>query len=363
MLEIPIMILVEKDNVAQQRFCINTILMYEDMPVEKVDIKLLRPGVYITTTQVLNQDLVPYSVKNCRKDTLQWLTERGFFMNTHRQIFFTELALTQENRDPHMPVILSLATNATSLIDKYWLNPVETTEFTVNGAHILFEKKTWGEVDPFRNLYYPGQLEEYALNDIFAGVRYSGIPAKSLVWSTSGAQNKRWMLDEDKYYLEKKLTKEDFNDEISTFEFFANTNVLIPKYECHVRELDYENYEDFHSFCLSTIGEGLFIIKKRCLTDTNSFLVPLCDYMSSSKEIKTAIQTMCEQYKLSKAETIAFIELIEQYQKQFTVPDYLLNTQNIGLFVSKQKVRPVVWGRLKWQMDWTGCIMESPHYV
>ena len=56
-------------------------------------------------------------------------------------------------------------------------------------------------------------------------------------------------------------------------------------------------------------------------------------------------------------------ELIEQYQNQFNVSDYLLNTKNIGLFVSKQKVRPVVWGRLKWQMDWTGCIMESPHYV
>ena len=72
---------------------------------------------------------------------------------------------------------------------------------------------------------------------------------------------------------------------------------------------------------------------------------------------------MCEQYKLSDSETAAFIELIAQYQKQFNVSDYLLNTKNIGLLVSKQKVRPVVWGRLKWQMDWTGCIMESPHYV
>ena len=353
----------EQNNLPQNRLCIAAELMYIDQKVLELEIVILKSGPHIYTKQVLNPLLVPYQLNKDYINLMSWIDRRCLVRHTHRNIFFTELALTQENRDARMPFLLSLTTNFASLADKYWLNPVETTEFTINGAHIIFEKKTWDEVNPFKNLYGPGQLEEYALNDTFVGVRYLGIPAKSLLWSTSGAQNKRWMLDGDKYYLEKKLTKEDFNDEVSTFNFFANTNILVPEYECQVRELDYENDEDIHSFCLSTIGEGLFIIKKRCLTDTNSYLVPLCDYIGNHKDIKTAIHTMCEQYKLPDAETAEFIQLIEQYQKQFNVSDYLLNTKNIGLFVSKQKVRPVVWGRLKWQMDWTGCIMESPHYV
>lgn len=352
------MILAESNKATVPRFCLSAFLMYENIPVEKVEIKILRTGLYITPIEILAEELVPYPVRNHSMNLLSWLTARGFLMNTHRNIFFTELPLTLENRDPRTPIILSLTVNAVSLTDKYWLNPNETTEFSVNGANILFEKKMWDNVDPFRNLYKPGLLEEYALNDIFIEKSLSGIPAKSLLWSTSGAQNKRWLLDGTRYYLEKKLMKEDFDNEIQTFEFFANTPVIIPEYSGITRVLDHNNEKDFNSFSLDTLDEGLFIVQKRCLTDVDSHLVRLCDYIEFPRALEQAVQTMCSSYNVSEEDINTFISLIAQYQKQFEVPVYLMNTKNMGLLVTKQGAHPVVWGRLKLKLDWTGQIIE-----
>lgn len=352
------MILVESNNATVPRFCLPAFLMYENIPVEKVEIKILRTGLYITPIEILAEELVPYPVKNHSMNLLSWLTARGLLMNTHRNIFFSELPLTLENRDPRTPIILSLTVNAVSLTDKYWLNPNETAEFSVNGANILFEKKTWDNVDPFRNLYKPGLLEEYALNDIFIEKSLSGMPTKSLIWSTSGAQNKRWMLDDDGYYLEKKLMKEDFENEIQTFKFFANTPVVVPEYSCVTRALDYNNETDFNSYSLDSLAEGLFIIQKRCLTDADSYFVRLCDYIDNPPQLEQAIQVMCSQNNVSVEDANMFISLVIQYQKQFEVPAHLINTKNMGLLVTKQGVRPVVWGRLKLKLNWVGQIIE-----
>ena len=352
------MILVESNNATVPRFCFPAFLMYENIPVEKVEIKILRTGLYITPIDILAEELVPYPVKNHSMNLLSWLTARGLLMNTHRNIFFTELPLTLENRDPRTPIILSLTVNAVSLADKYWLNPNETTEFSVNGANILFEKKTWDNVDPFRNLYKPGLLEEYALNDIFIEKSPSGIPAKSLLWSTSGAQNKRWLLDGKGYYLEKKLMKEDFDNEIQTYEFFANTPVIIPEHSCITRALDRNNDKDFNSYSLDSLAEGLFIIQKRCLTNSDSYFVRLCDYIDNPTQLEQAIQVMCSQNNVSGEDANTFISLVTQYQKQFEVPAHLINTKNMGLLVTKQGAYPVVWGRLKLKLDWTGQIIE-----
>lgn len=352
------MIWVEKNNEDCPRFCLTAYLMYKDIPVKRVEMKILRTGLYVTSKETFKDDLVPYAVKSHQMNLLDWLVSRGLIMHTHRNIFFTELPLTMENRDPRTPVILSLPINAVSLVDKYWLNPDDTTEFVVNGADILFERKTWDNVDPFRNLYKPGLLEEYALNDIFLEESLSGIPAKSLLWSTSGAQNKRWMLDDNGYYLEKKLMKEDFENEIQTFKFFANTPVIIPEYSCITRALDYNNETDFNSYSLDSLAEGLFIIQKRCLTDTDSYFVRLCDYIDNPTQLEQAIQVMCSQNNVSVEDANMFTSLVTRYQKQFEIPAHLINTKNMGLLVAKQGACPVVWGRLKLKLDWTGRIIE-----
>lgn len=345
------MILIENNSKNQSCFCIPAFLMYENIIVEKILIKIYRAGLIITPVEILTEKLVPYAIQNHAMNLLEWLISRGLTMITHRNIYFTELSLTMENRDPGVPFILSLSNNAVSLSDKYWVNTSETTEFTINGAQISFKRKTWSEADPFKNLHKPGPLEEYALNDIFMKGHLSGIPAKSLIWSTSGGQNKRWMLDDKGYYLEKKLMKEDFDNEVQTFEFFEKTSIVTPEYECWTKVLSEQNEDDFNSFSLDSLSEGLYVIKKRCLTNSDSYMVRLYDYMNYSQNLEQTIRDMCYHNNLPALQTEAFIDLIKKYQQQFDVLDYLMNTKNMGLLIDKDEVKPVVWGRLKLKLN------------
>ena len=84
----------------------------------------------------------------------------------------------------------------------------------------------------------------------------------------------------------------------------------------------------------------------------------LFDYIDYSKDLEQTIRDMCSHNNLPALQTEAFIDLIKKYQQQFDVPDYLMNTKNMGFLVDEDEVRPVVWGRLKLKLNLFNQIVE-----
>ena len=324
-------------------------LMFQNQCIAVVDISISKFGINIVPTEVLARNQMPYPLLVNKMNLLNWFICRGFIRRTHRNIFYTELALNHENRELYTPLILSLSTNSVSLCDKYWLNPITTTEFRMNGVLVSFQRKTWESVDPFINLHVPGVLEEYGLYDSFFVDKPDDIPYQSLIWTTSGEQNKRWMLDDKGYYLEKKLNEQQFNDELKTLDFFLLKGIMVPEYNYSVKTLD--NTDEDYSCIYShrTIQEGLHVIQKRCLTNSNCYLVSLMDFVKDDVDIAVPIQRMCGYYNVSDAIVQRFINSVKEYAKLFNIPDTLLNTQNMGLLIKETDAIPVVWGRLQLQ--------------
>ena len=327
-------------------------LMFADECVELVNIYISKYGIDITPTKVFNRNLLPQPLLRSQTNLLNWFINRGFIRLTHRNIFFTELVLNRENRDLFLPLILSLSTNAVSISDKYWLNPVSTTEFIVNGAKISFCRKKWDDVNPFTHLYAPGKLEQFALYDNFLSVKTENISPQSLIWTTSGEQSKRWMMDENGYYLEKKLYKQQLENEMYTLDFFQKYGITVPDYTYYTQPLSTDDkYCDIYN--IQTVKEGLCVIKKRCITKVDSYLEPLATYVENGDvNIVEPIKRMFSQYNVSNSITQRFISAINMYKQHFDVSDTMLNTQNMGLLIIKDSAIPVVWGRLVRDKIW-----------
>lgn len=322
-------------------------LMFQSQCIAVVDISISKFGINIVPTEVLARNQMPYPLLANKMNLLNWFICRGFIRRTHRNIFYTELALKHENRELYTPLILSLSTNSVSLCDKYWLNPIITTEFRMNGVLISFQRKTWESVDPFVNLHVPGVLEEYGLYDSFFVDKPDDISSQSLIWTTSGEQNKRWILENGEYYLEKKLYKKQFENELSTLNFFSCHNIMVPEFDYFIQSLTEPEIDYSCIYNIQTRQEGLHVIQKRCLTNSNSYLVSLMDFVQDDTDIVVPIQRMCSHYNVNNAIVRQFIDIVKEYQKQFNIKDTLLNTQNMGLLITNDRATPVVWGRLQ----------------
>lgn len=327
-------------------------LMLADECVELVNIYISKYGIDITPTKVFKRSCLPRPLLRNQTNLLNWFINRGFIRLTHRNIFFTELVLNRENRNLFLPLILSLSINAVSISDKYWLNPISTTEFIVNGAEISFQKKIWEDVNPFAHLYTPGKLEQFALYDNFLSVKTENISPQSLIWTTSGEQSKRWLIDENGYYLEKKLYKQQLENEIYTLDFFQKHGITVPDYSYDIKSLNTDDrYCDIYN--IQTIKEGLCVIKKRCITDSDSYLEPLSTFVENSDiKIEEPIKRMFSQYNVNNSDIQQFINVISIYKQRFDVPDTMLDTQNMGLLIIKDSAIPAVWGRLLRDKIW-----------
>ena len=350
------MILIESNNSSGNILSIDAELMFRDVCVEEICIRILRSGVHIMPTNTIRYDLLPFPVRTNKLNLLDWFVERGLTMRTHRNIYFTELPLNSENRNPKMPFLLSLSSNSVSLADKYWINPKITTEFICNGAEITFERKSWDEVNPFANQYIPGVLEQYGLNDVFYTPLPGKIMVRSLIWTTQGEKNKRWMIDKKGYILEKKLAKAELKNELKTLDFFSLNGILTPQYDYYIKDLNRDDEIVFGSFEIDTINEGLHVIQKTCLTDSCSYLDNVSNYFEIGESVEEAIRKMFSQHGIENDEVVRFVEIVREYQKKFDVTEDSLDTRNFGLYVAKDSIQPVVWGRLKMTTYSFGCI-------
>ena len=323
-------------------------LMFADTLVGIVDIDISRFGVSIQMSKIINKDKLPYPVKSLRLTLVDWFINRGLMRQTHRNIFFTELALDLENRDLSMPFVLSLSLNSISLVDKYWINPLKNNSFIINGAHVNFTRTTWMQINPFVILHSPYQIDQYGLCDQFLFPKQNPISSLSLIWTINGEQNKKWTfnLRNNRYVLEKKLNAQQLEVEIDTFNFFANTDIIVPEYSYTIEQLDEADMHIKNCYNNETIAEGLHIIKKACLTSSDSYLVPLIDFVCDDDNIHDAVLRMCNNYVVNPTLIQSFLVAIKQYQDVFNVSDFCLDTRNMGLLVSETNIQFAVWSRL-----------------
>lgn len=344
------MILTENNNVIY----VYMDLMFESQPVAELRLEFSSFSAYIDVLSINTESLLPEIVLNNKLSIPDFLVSRCLSINNHRNIYFIRLVINGETRHKMMPMLLSLSTNSVSLSDKYWLNPKETTELILNGAKILFERKSWEQVDPFKNPYHVGELEQYGLYDSFFVNVNELVNPKSLIWSISGHQNKRWIYDSSGYCLEKKLYKHLLEDELTTLDFFASNGILTPEYNYYIEELNDPAKCYRQTYNMDTILGGLCVIQKKCLTNSTNYLDRLSYYVDNDVDIDAPITKMCKKHGVDESETKHFITIVNLYQKQFNVNSNVLDTRNIGLLIQKDCAIPVVWGRLNRQMLWNG---------
>lgn len=334
-----------KDKTEKNIFLdIDATLMFENKCVATVQIHLGRYGFFIEPKQVINKDLLPFPIKFKKQNITNWFTARGFQRYSHRNIFFAEQALKRENRDAKLPFILSLQTNSVSISDKYWINPNETQEFFVNGAKIIFTRTSWDSVNPFKNMYYPREIDEIGLHDIFIFEKKEHLKSDSLIWTTSGAKSKRWIVNCCKYTLEKKLSSRLLKNEIDTLNFFSERNILIPNFTHSSRQI---NDDEVQFYDINTMNDGLHIISKECVVSDNSYFIPAKDLVENETSIESLITKMCCLFDIDVKEKSNFINAINDYKIAFCVDDNKINLGNFGLLIENTTARFVVLGGLK----------------
>jgi hypothetical protein len=68
---------------------------------------------------------------------------------------------------------------------------------------------------------------------------------------------------------------------------------------------------------------------------------------------------MCQVHSVPDAEAEEFIHAIKRYQEQYNVSDQEIDNRNLGLLVSDEWAKPVVWGRLKMRWDSFFRVLEN----
>ena len=320
-------------------------LMHKHSQVATVDLCISPYLINIKTDKIIQQEHLPYLVRQ-KKVTLQdWLLSRCLPMDTHRNIFLVQFAIKDFTRSIFMPFLLTLFTNSINLTDKYWLNPIESIMFMCNGINIVFNKTSWKAIEPFRNQILSEDLNECAFNDCFFYVGKDDFKIPSLNWTTNGDAIKRWLIIDDKYVLEKRLNKKQCQKELETLEFFFQHGIKVPNYT-------YEHViveDDTTRYNFDVIKEGYYSIKKECLTDRNTILEDLASYVSNDKELEIPIKRMFKLYNVSNEKTELFINTSKEYKKKFNVErDGHLDTRNFGLLINNDgDVEPIVWSGLQ----------------
>lgn len=78
--------------------------------------------------------------------------------------------------------------------------------------------------------------------------------------------------------------------------------------------------------------KGFYLLSKKCLTDKDSYLLPLYNYMSGCKTIESAIAHATEGHDIDKSELQNFMDSVLNYKSMHNAA---LDTRN--MWVSNKK--------------------------
>jgi hypothetical protein len=220
------------------------------------------------------------------------------------------------------------------------------TTLTYDGMTITIKPITWEKLEPFKNKFISEMVNKCSLNDNFFYQNEENSEIGSLNWSTNGEAHKRWIIENNKYFLEKRLYEDRYKKEIETFEFFKERGIKTPKYECQYVVVE----DDDRKYSYDVIKTGYYSIKKECLTNEKTFLASLATYVQDGDDsFEPIIRRMCEINNVSEEKTGLFVNAVNEYIEHFniTLPGYI-DTRNFGLLVNEDgTAEPVVWSGLQ----------------
>ena len=321
-------------------------LMYLDSPVATIEIRVSSAFVRILIVKEHNANKLPLIIRNKILNMQDWVIHRCMPNDIHQNIFFTEYFTQEDNRNPYAPFLLSLATNSITLSDKYWLNPHDNYTFQVGSRNIHFRKTTWEEINPFNFLLASEQINEFRFYENFLFSHCLATDANSLIWTTPGNKPKIWVANNNKYEMHKKSPLEECQNEILTFDFFKKNNIIVPKsYSSHHISVD----ADENLYNLNTIANGYWTIRKSCLTDESTYLVPLShNIIIGDRDLHKAITQLCGKYSIEDEDIFKFNQAISDYIAEFSISTIgQIDTSNFGLLVNmNNEARPSVWSSL-----------------
>ena len=291
---------------------------------------------------IYNESLLPNLIK-MGKSLKSWFLWRSFPLNTFRNIRFAQFASISSNRTKYDAFFLSLANNSVNLSDKYWVNIDCDTAFKYQNTNYYIPHNDYNNINPFTNVHL-NDIDKHALNDTFV-YHNKEHSYESFVWSTNGEAKKSFLIRDNKYHILKRATSDLLIEELTTFDFFKRHGFVTPDwlvFHCDIGEPGL-------CFDIDSSNYGVSFIQKKCLTDNDSILVPLSDFINSDYDLSKPATQLCQTYNIAPQ---MFIDAVSQFMAENNISNCELDTTNIGLLVHENKpAQFAVWSRLGQCLD------------
>lgn len=327
-------------------------LMYQEHSIAKFKLEFMNNIIFISDVLMLNKQLLPPYYINYEDDELKirdFLLSRLISSHTRYYIQIVPIILFFcSKRVPMSNLLFSLETNCASLTDAYWINPDRNYEFVVCNRTLKCQVSNWEHIKRNKfDLDGETSLNNVLFNDMLMASNETPIYSlKNPVFTTNGDEQKRWILLDNKWCLEKRNTKEKIQKELECFDFFKKRDIIVPQTRTY--KLSVSNKKQYLN---STIEDGLNIILKQTILHEKDTLIPLSWCLLS---IKTDIitksdfaSTMLE--KVSEDVLNNFIEAINLYKKTYQYDH--IDLSNIGFVCSDGKYLPSVWSNIGYMND------------
>lgn len=202
-------------------------LMWEDNLVLKFELIIHNDEFWIENLEIINPLFLPASYKG--NHSIKCLLKERLYLNGQNvhSDFLPTFFKKVNDRLPIGPFILSLTYNAASLADKYWLNPdrdveVEYCKTTISLKH----RKSYADVDFFSNRIDKEAVEKLNRMMFFHKENRRNFLKMDIVrtplFTTNGMENKRWIIKDDQYVLQKKYLIEDYEKEKNAWISFVS---------------------------------------------------------------------------------------------------------------------------------------------
>ena len=318
-----------------------TNLMMREKCVCSFVIELSEELLAVSDLRIIDTALLPTQMQ---QSFYGWLISRIMPSKTRHYINMMSVVFQYKaNRLPYSQLALSLETNCASLSDHYWLNPEDNMVLEHMGKKINFKQKEWKDVRVWDVATWNSDLDAIMFHDmLFVTPDVAKQKTKNPIWTTNGETQKRWMYNDGEWYLEKRLGTNKIQDEIRCFECFEEHNILTPEYQ-----LLHYDVSDKYMFTPTTISAGFDVVKKKCLSSPQHYLLPL-KYFVKQANVNDLKSLLCDISKYTHINSTVLCEFEDAITKYIKEENYSqLDTGNLGFLVDcNNNAVPAVWSNV-----------------
>lgn len=312
-------------------------LMYKDKKVLSVDIVLCDFNiVFISEPTILDKELLPLYIQQ-ELYIEEWYKYRCFYnsMLRYDDIIYCLCGMPNKTstRLYNAQTGLSLFSYGANLTDKYWINFSEPFEFISDFHENSFADKqiifpsTYEQTNFFQNPHISENFGYQSMLFSDSGIEIKDFRTPEIC--TNGDAHKRWLFENNEYYLEKIILNNEF---VTKFEKIDNS--LKPQY--------------FYNKFKSNQSDNKFnTIKSKCITSLNTELISAYDIICSNPKNGSSLWEIFEKNFLTLGNIEQYKQLIDAL-KHYSDGDLskIQHFDNFGFLRdsnTKKIIKPVIW--------------------